>query len=149
MKILSQLAVIFRVYYIVVTYSSTNALNEDIKKSYIIYNLSGQPGQGYYITLYAGTPEQKVNLLVDTGSSNIAIAGVNLTNVDNWFKPNQSPTLQCSDTIQNVRYEKGYWYGINCQDYFHFANHQSKSFRMDSNISLSKRLFNIIILQYI
>nr|CAH8824551.1 unnamed protein product [Trichobilharzia regenti] len=124
MKIVLQLIVIFRVYYIVVTYSSTNALNEDVKKSYLIYNLSGQPGQGYYITLYAGTPEQTVNLLVDTGSSNIAIAGVNLTNVDNWFKPNQSSTLQCSDTIQNVRYEKGYWYGVDCQDYFHFADHQ-------------------------
>ncbi|VDP98890.1 unnamed protein product, partial [Trichobilharzia regenti] len=84
-----------------------------------------------------------VNLLVDTGSSNIAIAGVNLTNVDNWFKPNQSSTLQCSDTIQNVRYEKGYWYGVNCQDYFHFADHQKQckfeNDRRNKNQALNSR----------
>lgn len=109
--------------------------------SYIIYDLSGIPGQGYYMTVYIGKPSQKIQLLVDTGSSNLAIAGRNLTNVDNWFKSTKSSTLRCSDhLIQHVRYLKGYWTGVYCQDEFDFTNKQDTTIINQYSINTTNQI---------
>ncbi|KTF74431.1 hypothetical protein cypCar_00034480, partial [Cyprinus carpio] len=39
----------------------------------MIDNLRGKSGQGYYIEMAVGSPPQKLNILVDTGSSNFAV----------------------------------------------------------------------------
>ncbi|VDP53203.1 unnamed protein product [Schistosoma mattheei] len=117
--------------------------------SFIIYNLSGIPGQGYYMTVYIGKPNQKIQLLVDTGSSNLAIAGRNLTNVDNWFESTKSSTLRCSDhLIQHVHYLKGYWSGIYCQDEFDFTSRQDTTminrYPMNNNNNKIHMSFSLI-----
>ncbi|KAH8849178.1 Beta-secretase [Schistosoma japonicum] len=65
----------------------------------------------------------QIQLLVDTGSSNLAIAGRNLTNIDNWFKFNESSTLKC------------YWSGIYCQDQIDFTNKHDTDFNYFSIIN--------------
>uniref|UniRef100_A0A3Q3R777 Beta-secretase 1 n=1 Tax=Monopterus albus TaxID=43700 RepID=A0A3Q3R777_MONAL len=39
----------------------------------MIDNLRGKSGQGYYVEMAVGSPPQKLNILVDTGSSNFAV----------------------------------------------------------------------------
>ncbi|MGH0184402.1 UNVERIFIED_CONTAM: hypothetical protein FKN15_014521, partial [Acipenser sinensis] len=39
----------------------------------MIDNLRGKSGQGYYVEMTVGSPPQKLNILVDTGSSNFAV----------------------------------------------------------------------------
>ncbi|CAH8462881.1 unnamed protein product [Heterobilharzia americana] len=129
-----KLMLIFKVICSLMTYDIVNGLNENTTHRYILVDLFGLPGQGYYMTVFTGTPGQKMNLLIDTGSSNIAISGRNLTNVDSWFKLNQSSTLQCSNSVQKVRYELGFWYGIYCQDDFDFENAQN-TINLDATIN--------------
>ncbi|CAH8469622.1 unnamed protein product [Schistosoma turkestanicum] len=126
----------FRLYDIVVVFYQLIALNNyyvdnlylspDISsRTFIVYDLSGSPGQGYYMTVYVGRPGQKMQLLVDTGSSNLALAGRYLKNVDHWFQSNKSSTLKCNSHFnQHVHYLKGYWSGIYCQDEFDFTKKQ-------------------------
>ncbi|CAH8482499.1 unnamed protein product [Schistosoma mattheei] len=149
---------IIKLYYIVVCYQliELNHIVENLflpssmsSSSFIIYNLSGIPGQGYYMTVYIGKPNQKIQLLVDTGSSNLAIAGRNLTNVDNWFESTKSSTLRCSDhLIQHVHYLKGYWSGIYCQDEFDFTSRQDTTminrYPMNNNNNKIHMSFSLI-----
>ncbi|KAK4473750.1 hypothetical protein MN116_002618 [Schistosoma mekongi] len=133
MKILFRLIFIYELCCIIKYYESnvdiSSSLLSNSYSSILIYNLTGLPGQGYYMTVYIGTPSQKIQLLIDTGSSNLAIAGRNLTNIDNWFKLNESSTLKCyNHLIQFIRYLKGYWSGVYCHDQFDFTNKHDKDF---------------------
>ncbi|KAH8849180.1 Beta-secretase [Schistosoma japonicum] len=146
MKTLVRFIFMYELCYIVNCYE-TNVINNNIEisstlllsnsiSSFLLYNLTGLPGQGYYMTVYIGTPSQKIQLLVDTGSSNLAIAGRNLTNIDNWFKFNESSTLKCNNHLsQFVRYLKGYWSGIYCQDQIDFTNKHDTDFNYFSIIN--------------
>ncbi|XP_064604914.1 beta-secretase 1-like [Liolophura sinensis] len=74
-------------------------------------NLKGRPGQGYYITVYIGTPPQEINVLVDTGSSNFAVAAYPDPFVTTYFHRENSSTLEELGMMVNVPYTQGKWEG--------------------------------------
>ncbi|XP_064413281.1 beta-secretase 2 isoform X2 [Latimeria chalumnae] len=53
----------------------------------MVNNLKGGSGRGYYLPMLIGTPVQKLNILVDTGSSNFAVAGAPDPSISAYFKP--------------------------------------------------------------
>lgn len=67
---------------------------------------------GYYISLHFGKPEQKLNVLIDTGSSNLAIAAVSDVHIDNYFHYNRSKTFQTEKQKLIVNYTLGSWEGF-------------------------------------
>ncbi|OON23571.1 eukaryotic aspartyl protease [Opisthorchis viverrini] len=81
-----------------------------------VSNLAGLPGMGYYLPVTLGNPPQELNLLVDTGSADLAVAGRKLANVDRWFNASASSTLECSGFSKQVRYQQGSWIGPLCKD---------------------------------
>ncbi|KAF7250181.1 hypothetical protein EG68_08962 [Paragonimus skrjabini miyazakii] len=64
----------------------------------------------------------QLNLLLDTGSSDTAVASKSLQHVNRWFDPSASSTLLCSDLMQTVQYHVGSWRGYLCSDLLSFPN---------------------------
>lgn len=81
-----------------------------------LVNISGIPGYGYYAVLGLGEPAQKLHFLLDTGSSNLAVATDRVSAITRWFNEKSSQTLMCSDLRQTVRYQQGVWSGKLCTD---------------------------------
>ncbi|XP_048397008.1 beta-secretase 2 [Stegostoma tigrinum] len=77
----------------------------------MLNNLKGDVGRGYYLEVLIGTPVQKMNILVDTGSSNFAVAGAANSNIKTYFKPKFSSTYKSRDQFVSVRYTQGSWEG--------------------------------------
>lgn len=83
--------------------------------NYAVYNfdLKGNQVDGYHITSYIGTPPQRVNLLIDTGSSNIAVAAVSQKYMETpVFAYNKSRTFHPTNNNVQMQYMKGSWSGI-------------------------------------
>uniref|UniRef100_A0A8C5LV60 Beta-secretase 2 n=2 Tax=Leptobrachium leishanense TaxID=445787 RepID=A0A8C5LV60_9ANUR len=78
----------------------------------MVDNLEGDSGRGYYLELLIGTPPQRLNILVDTGSSNFAVAGAPNPDITTFFNSSRSLTYQSLDTEVSVRYTQGSWTGI-------------------------------------
>ncbi|XP_061183759.1 beta-secretase 1-like [Saccostrea echinata] len=74
-------------------------------------NLRGKPGQGYYLEMDIGTPPQKINVLIDTGSSNFAIAASPNPDIDIFFNRDNSTTYKLIGTSVYVPYTQGNWRG--------------------------------------
>ncbi|XP_070548494.1 beta-secretase 1-like [Ptychodera flava] len=74
-------------------------------------NLRGKPGQGYYIELSMGAPPQSVNVLVDTGSSNFAVASAPHPFIARYFNTDKSSTYINSGIAVDVPYTQGRWDG--------------------------------------
>ncbi|KAJ3590645.1 hypothetical protein NHX12_008595 [Muraenolepis orangiensis] len=77
----------------------------------MVDNLQGDSGRGYYIEMSIGTPAQKLNILVDTGSSNFAVAAAPHAFITHYFNTGLSTTFQASDRAVAVRYTQGNWEG--------------------------------------
>ncbi|XP_059824742.1 beta-secretase 2 isoform X1 [Hypanus sabinus] len=77
----------------------------------MINNLKGDVGRGYYLEILMGVPAQKMNVLVDTGSSNFAVAGAPSSNVATYFNPQRSTTYRSLNLDVSVRYTQGSWLG--------------------------------------
>ncbi|KAA8593900.1 beta-secretase 2 [Etheostoma spectabile] len=77
----------------------------------MIHNLEGDSGRGYYIEMSIGTPGQKVNILVDTGSSNFAVAAAPHPFITHYFNTALSSTYQSVGRTVAVRYTQGNWEG--------------------------------------
>ncbi|XP_031146728.1 beta-secretase 2 [Sander lucioperca] len=77
----------------------------------MIHNLQGDSGRGYYIEMSIGTPGQKVNILVDTGSSNFAVAAAPHPFITHYFNTALSSTYQSVGRTVAVRYTQGNWEG--------------------------------------
>ncbi|MBN3290041.1 BACE2 secretase, partial [Polypterus senegalus] len=51
----------------------------------MVNNLEGDASKGYYIEMSIGSPAQMLNILVDTGSSNFAVAGAPNPDITNYY----------------------------------------------------------------
>ncbi|KAJ8400324.1 hypothetical protein AAFF_G00397070 [Aldrovandia affinis] len=77
----------------------------------MVNNLKGDSGRGYYLEMLIGTPGQKVNILVDTGSSNFAVAAAPHPYITHYFNRALSSTYLSSGREVAVRYTQGNWAG--------------------------------------
>ncbi|KAL7851462.1 hypothetical protein AOLI_G00218180 [Acnodon oligacanthus] len=77
----------------------------------MVNNLRGDSGRGYYMEMVIGTPGQTLNILVDTGSSNFAVAAASHPYVTTYFNRALSSTYQTSGRAVAVRYTQGNWEG--------------------------------------
>lgn len=75
-------------------------------------NLNGFSGDGYYIDLDIGTPTQTMQVLIDTGSANFAIAASFDPKVRRYFHRENSSTYQEIGTQIHVAYTEGQWDGV-------------------------------------
>ncbi|XP_054884904.1 beta-secretase 2 [Poeciliopsis prolifica] len=78
----------------------------------MVNNLQGDSGRGYYIEMSIGTPGQKLNILVDTGSSNFAVAAAPHPLITRYFNTALSSTFQSTGRSVSVRYTQGNWEGV-------------------------------------
>lgn len=75
-------------------------------------NLKGNPGNGYSVDIDIGTPKQRLNVLVDTGSSNLAIAAAPNPILAKYYKINESSTYKPLNKDILVPYTVGSWSGV-------------------------------------
>ncbi|KAK2190788.1 hypothetical protein NP493_68g01008 [Ridgeia piscesae] len=84
--------------------------------------LHGKPGQGYYTEMLIGTPPQKMNVLIDTGSSNFAIAATPHADISTFFHRVRSATFVDLDKKVKLPYTKGSWKGVLGSDVVSFVS---------------------------
>uniref|UniRef100_H3CCZ7 Beta-secretase 2 n=1 Tax=Tetraodon nigroviridis TaxID=99883 RepID=H3CCZ7_TETNG len=77
----------------------------------MVDNLRGDSGRGYYIEMSIGTPGQKMNILVDTGSSNFAVAAAPHPFITHFFNTALSTSYRSAGRPVAVRYTQGNWEG--------------------------------------
>lgn len=77
----------------------------------MINNLKGDSGRGYYMQMVIGTPGQTLNILVDTGSSNFAVAAAAHPYITHYFNRALSSTYQSTERAVAVKYTQGEWEG--------------------------------------
>ncbi|XP_031651940.1 beta-secretase 2 isoform X3 [Oncorhynchus kisutch] len=77
----------------------------------MVTNLQGDSGRGYYMEMTLGTPGQKLNILVDTGSSNFAVAAAAHPFITHFFNTVLSSTYQSTGRGVAVKYTQGNWEG--------------------------------------
>ncbi|XP_043114760.1 beta-secretase 2 [Puntigrus tetrazona] len=77
----------------------------------MINNLKGDSGRGYYMQMVIGTPGQTLNILVDTGSSNFAVAAAAHPYITHYYNRALSSTYQSSGRGVAVKYTQGEWEG--------------------------------------
>ncbi|XP_023669472.1 beta-secretase 2 [Paramormyrops kingsleyae] len=77
----------------------------------MLNNLQGDSGRGYYMEMLIGTPPQSLNILVDTGSSNFAVAAAPDSDITRHFISMSSTTYQSLGKAVTVKYTQGDWEG--------------------------------------
>ncbi|KAJ8257145.1 hypothetical protein COCON_G00192970 [Conger conger] len=82
----------------------------------MVDNLKGDAGRGYYLEMLLGAPGQKMNILVDTGSSNFAVAAAPHPYITHYFNRALSSTYSSTGRAVAVRYTQGSWAGELGQD---------------------------------
>uniref|UniRef100_A0A3B4BPE8 Beta-secretase 1 n=1 Tax=Pygocentrus nattereri TaxID=42514 RepID=A0A3B4BPE8_PYGNA len=77
----------------------------------MIDNLRGKSGQGYYVEMAVGTPPQKLNILVDTGSSNFAVGAAAHPFLRRYYHRSLSTSYRDLGRSVYVPYTQGRWEG--------------------------------------
>lgn len=83
----------------------------DVSFRNMIDNLRGKSGQGYYVEMAVGTPPQKLNILVDTGSSNFAVGAAAHPFLKRYYHRSLSSSYQDLGRSVYVPYTQGRWEG--------------------------------------
>ena len=85
-----------------------------------VYQLEGEPETGYSLSVRLGTPPQQFRVLVDSGSSNFAVAGKHFTSIQKYpfFNTSLSQSFRDIDIDVGVRYVDGQWSGRVGRDNF-------------------------------
>ncbi|XP_054760165.2 beta-secretase-like [Lytechinus pictus] len=105
-------------------------------------NIRGRPGLGYYIEVDIGTPPQKLNVLIDTGSSNFAVAAASHDAISTYYKRNESSTYLDQGTHVKVPYTQGEWSGDLGRDIVRIASLANHSFQANvAGITESQQFF--------
>ncbi|XP_073955035.1 beta-secretase 1-like isoform X2 [Choristoneura fumiferana] len=86
------------------------------------YNLFGDAGQAYSVEVNIGHPPQKFYLLVDTGSTTLAVASHARQGGKSYFKANQSSSIQDSHKQVQAKYSQGMWIGQLATDFVQFPS---------------------------
>ncbi|KAM4039471.1 LOW QUALITY PROTEIN: beta-secretase 2-like [Anomaloglossus baeobatrachus] len=94
----------------------------------MVDNLEGDSGRGYYLEMMIGTPPQKLNILVDTGSSNFAVAGAPNPDISAYYHLDWSSTYQSLGIDVTVRYTQGSWTGVLGKDVITIPNGLNATF---------------------
>ncbi|PVD26975.1 hypothetical protein C0Q70_12124 [Pomacea canaliculata] len=71
----------------------------------------GISGEGYYLDVNVGTPPQKMQVLIDTGSSNFALAASPNPYISHYFHRENSSTYRATGETVYVPYTQGEWKG--------------------------------------
>eukprot|EP00112_Aurelia_sp_Birch-Aquarium-sp1_P021149 Seg562.4 transcript_id=Seg562.4/GoldUCD/mRNA.D3Y31 product="Beta-secretase 1" protein_id=Seg562.4/GoldUCD/D3Y31 len=106
-------------------------------------NLKGRPGQGYYIAVEVGSPPQRINVLVDTGSSNFAIAASPHPYLPVYYHPERSVTAVDLHRPVAVPYTQGNWEGELLTDLIKFIDGPNATVRVNVAAILSSENFFI------
>ncbi|TNN34593.1 Beta-secretase 1 [Liparis tanakae] len=77
----------------------------------MIDNLRGKSGQGYYVEMAVGSPPQKLNILVDTGSSNFAVGAAAHPFLRRYYHRSLSNSYRDQGRSVYVPYTQGRWEG--------------------------------------
>ncbi|XP_033970465.1 beta-secretase 1 isoform X2 [Trematomus bernacchii] len=77
----------------------------------MIDNLRGKSGQGYYVEMAVGSPPQKLNILVDTGSSNFAVGAAAHPFLRRYYHRSLSGSYRDQGRSVYVPYTQGRWEG--------------------------------------
>ncbi|XP_033488152.1 beta-secretase 1 isoform X1 [Epinephelus lanceolatus] len=77
----------------------------------MIDNLRGKSGQGYYVEMAVGSPPQKLNILVDTGSSNFAVGAAAHPFLRRYYHRSLSSSYRDQGRSVYVPYTQGRWEG--------------------------------------
>ncbi|XP_066934058.1 beta-secretase 1-like [Clytia hemisphaerica] len=117
--------------------------NQATKDVVTTENLKGRPGQGYYIAILFGTPPQRINVLVDTGSSNFAIASRPHPYLPLYFHADQSKTFVPLNRPVAVPYTQGNWQGELGTDFIQFID--ALNVTVNVNVALIKSSENFFI----
>ncbi|XP_059049945.1 beta-secretase 1-like [Achroia grisella] len=86
------------------------------------YNLYGDAGQAYAIEVFLGHPAQKLNVLVDTGSTTLAIATYPRQDNNEYFHFDNSTSINDSGKEIQAKYSQGMWLGRLASDYIQFPS---------------------------
>ncbi|CAJ1066144.1 beta-secretase 1 [Xyrichtys novacula] len=77
----------------------------------MVDNLRGKSGQGYYVEMAVGSPPQKLNILVDTGSSNFAVGAAAHPFLRRYYHRSLSSSYRDQGRSVYVPYTQGRWEG--------------------------------------
>ncbi|CAK1555366.1 unnamed protein product [Leptosia nina] len=86
------------------------------------FNLFGEAGQAYALVVYIGHPPQKLHVLVDTGSTTLAIAAYARKDSNIYYHEGNSTTLYNSGKEVQAKYSQGTWSGQLASDFIQFPS---------------------------
>ncbi|CAH2238394.1 jg21099 [Pararge aegeria aegeria] len=85
------------------------------------FNLYGQAGQAYALEINVGHPVQKLNVLVDTGSTTLAIASYARIDSNKYFHADNSASLFNIGKEVQAKYSQGTWIGNLVSDFVNIS----------------------------
>ncbi|KAG6447734.1 hypothetical protein O3G_MSEX005129 [Manduca sexta] len=86
------------------------------------FNLFGDAGLAYAIEVSIGHPHQKLHVLVDTGSTTLAIASYPRQDSNKYFHADNSSSINDSGKEVHATYSQGMWVGRLVSDFINFPS---------------------------
>lgn len=118
--------------------------DENLENKKYLINIKGKPGYGYYIQIAVGTPKQLFNVLLDTGSSNFALAGP-MEFEETQFYPNKSSSAYNHNILVSVLYSQGHWNADLFNDIMSFTTIDNIDLNFSTNVAVINKSENFFI----